>query len=367
MRGAIAWAVKPEGGETRNHLGYGESSRQLQRFLGQSVDLDDSAPVAVHYCYPRIYKPLPGRMNVLYTMFESPILDEYFPPAFESADLILTPSHWCAEVFRAYTDTPVEVVPLGVDLGRFRYRRRRHRPGQSRRLLYVGAPNYRKLTILPSLFEALIRRLPGVELYIKTTGADTTPIALERMMRAGLEVDSADDERIVGPGYVVDNRRLPADELEALYHSASGFVHLHCGEGWGLTSLEAMATGLAPIVSDWSGTRDFTSPKTAYLVDVDYGPIETEDPTTGRRAVQHLGWPDYASAMDRIAEWYRDPRRAEKKGRAAAEVAARYSWRATARRFCTVLRRYGMLPAGVRRGARAVPQASADAQRPSTQ
>lgn len=59
------------------------------------------------------------------------------------------------------------------------------------------------------------------------------------------------------------------DEMMArLYHSADCFVLPTRGEGFGLPTLEAMATGLPVITTNWSGHLDFCNSDNSYLIDV---------------------------------------------------------------------------------------------------
>ena len=107
------------------------------------------------------------------------------------------------------------------------------------------------------------------ELYIKTTGSalDTALVQAIDQGESGVEIENYPEGRIVRSGNVIiDNRRLPDEAMPEIYYQAHGFLFLHCGEGWGMTGLEAMATGLPLIVSHWSGTMEYAGPENAYLV-----------------------------------------------------------------------------------------------------
>eukprot|EP00759_Apiculatamorpha_spiralis_P038275 PhF_6_TR37596/c1_g1_i1/m.55818 len=68
--------------------------------------------------------------------------------------------------------------------------------------------------------------------------------------------------------FLVITEVLSQQDLIRLYQSADVFVLPSCGEGWGLPVMEAMALGIPTITTRWSGMTAFTTPETAFLVDV---------------------------------------------------------------------------------------------------
>ncbi len=63
--------------------------------------------------------------------------------------------------------------------------------------------------------------------------------------------------------------KLKNKELYKLYKKADCFVFASHGEGFGLPPLEAMATGLPTIVTDWMGCKEFVDNKICYPLKVD--------------------------------------------------------------------------------------------------
>jgi len=55
--------------------------------------------------------------------------------------------------------------------------------------------------------------------------------------------------------------------MPRLYRAADAFVLPTRGEGWGLPIMEAMASGLPAIVTNWGAHLDFAHENTAYLID----------------------------------------------------------------------------------------------------
>ncbi len=315
----------------------------LKRALADSgVTIDADADVAVHYGYAELFRPLPGKWNVLFSMYESPYLSPGFITALRMADQVVVPSRYCAELFARHTDRPIDVCPLGVDRRVFRPRARRwnKEAGERFRWLYVGAPNYRKITILPELYAALLRDLP-CELYIKTTGAMRSPELLEQFDPWACEI--FDEGQIVRSyNWTIDNRYLPQAELVDLYHSAHGFLFLHCGEGFGLTGLEAMATGLAPVISDSTGTREYADATCAYPVLASVKPVRQKN-AAGEEFVQELPWPDAIATMRAVGDVMTEYDEARRRGGRAVRRAAAFSWGEAARRLCVVAAKAGIL------------------------
>jgi len=342
-RPRIEWAVSTTGKERSNSLGYARSNREIEKALREVADLDSAAPVAVHYCYPkndRIFRPRAGKRNVLFTMYENAILDEPLRRAFEGVDLILTPSRWCAENFRRYTDVPVEVVPLGVDARAFPFRKRSLGPGVRYRWLYLGAPNSRKFTILPQLFSGLLSRMPEVcELYVKTQSSRVTSSEILSLAPPG--AIERDGEVLRFANVTIDNRYLSRSDLLDVYHSAHGFLFLHCGEGFGLTGLEAMATGLAPVLAYHSGVLEYATPENCLPVGVTSTEIDTEHDEGIRR--ETLPWPNLDDAVAQVSVAMTEPKRLAEMGRRASRDARRFSWQRTARGVCDALRRRAIL------------------------
>ena len=339
--GRLHWAVGVSGNERRNSLGYATANVQMRAALEPHLIFDEAAPTALHFCYPdpAIFQPRAGQKQVLFTMYEHPDLSAEIRAALPQVDLVITPSRWSAEILKPAASCPVEVCPLGVDLLTFRHRPRSAAVGRPFRWLYVGAPNARKYTVLPEIFNALVKRSGNVmELYFKTTGVGVE--ALAELGGEGVEVE---------PGLWradslwLDVRFLSTSQLADVYAAADGFLLLHCGEGWGLTGLEAMATGLAPVITDYSGTQAYADARNSYPIPCTGRDVPLIDHRTRERRVQRLPWPDVHRTMDAMAEAILHPEARLVKGRAAARTARRFGWPQAGNRLFQILRGRGML------------------------
>lgn len=172
--------------------------------------------------------------------------------AVNSNDRVYVCSHFVRDVFRRHGVTvPIEVLGHGFapDLYTFVPRQR----GKVFTFLCVAEDLPRKN--LPMLIRAFERAFaPGtpVRLHLKTGLHDAS--ALRRLIR--------DTERVV-----LDTQlRAGEADMVQLYQQADCFVLPTRIEGFGMPVLEAMATGLPVIVTDYSGHLDFCNHHNALLI-----------------------------------------------------------------------------------------------------
>lgn len=64
-------------------------------------------------------------------------------------------------------------------------------------------------------------------------------------------------------------RPLSSKEMRALYPACDAFVLASRGEGWGRPYMEAMASGIPTIGTNWSGNTEFMTRDTSFLVDAE--------------------------------------------------------------------------------------------------
>ena len=210
---------------------------------------------------------LAGRYRVGVWFWEGDRLPPDWVDALALLHEVWVTSEWtAAAVRRAGTAVPVHILPLGIALPPVS----RVRPPAIARLVGPtgAAPvalafwDYASTTERKNpagMVAAWCRAFPepGPARFV----AKTIHAQHRRAEAEKLRVSVADRGDIVFYDAV-----LTADDQHALLASADALLSLHRAEGYGLGPLEAMARAVPLICTDATGTQEFTSPETAWLV-----------------------------------------------------------------------------------------------------
>ena len=217
--------------------------------IGAGIEIDPEAQIAVHHCPPHCFKPLPGKVNVLWCAWEFPELIPVEREGLGRAHIVFATARFLVDVFEKDTGVPALYAPQGIRVDAFPYKARRKpstKLGRRFRYLWVGAPNDRKgFQHLLAAWQAF-HHDPTCELYLKTTFEHTSM----KSARYG--------------NITVDAMPMSDQELCALYHSAHCFVFPSMGEGFGFTLGEAMATGLPCIYTPATALEELCKPQCGY-------------------------------------------------------------------------------------------------------
>ena len=224
------------------------------------------------------------------------------------ADASICLSKFTEKAFRdAGVTIPIHVGGQGIDPNLFRYVNRPER--DKFRFLFVGVAQGRKGTSeLRYVFEDVLGDRDDCELWIKSTGWGKLPT----------------ESKCKNVKFI--HQEYSRAQIAQLYWDADCFVCPTHGDSFMLPGLEAMATGLPLIITDFGGPKEYLSEKTGYAikykeVDAGYLPGKQAEPDK-----EHLGY-----LLKYVLE-HRDE--ARKKGDYGAEWAREYwSWQDDAKRI----------------------------------
>jgi glycosyltransferase involved in cell wall biosynthesis len=219
-------------------------------------------------------KQLRGR-NIVWAIFESDRLPSSFVENLSLADVIWAPSHWAKKVLVTHgiEEAKIDVVPEGVNGAHYHpYLRKRQAkaPSEIFTFLAVGKFEERKsYAQLLNAFSQVFGNNSSVQLLIK---ADYFLDLEKKHQTLQKMVDSFSLKNIkIVQGSVTEN------DLLVLYSYADAFVFPSRAEGWGLPLIEALATGLPAIATNYSGHSEFLEGMSGLYMPLQYDIIPIED------------------------------------------------------------------------------------------
>ncbi len=271
-----------------------------------------------------LYRFRPGARTAAWTMWETDTLPRGSAKYLNKCGLLLIPSKWGADCFRANGVTvPTEVVPLGYDPEVFS-----PRPAGS-------GPDICTFGTAGALDEGGLRKNVQrvIDLFVKAF-PDNRDVRLKvKITPRSPMVKTHNDPRVE----VVNTSLTPA-ALAEWYRSLTCYVNASYGEGFGLHLLEAMGCGVPLVSTTFSAVGEVFDAAVGY--EVQYKMIEAKNKIyTGMWAD-----PDNDHLIARMREVFADRATAERFGMAAARRAPSFSWAEAIRKLTGALAKHGYLP-----------------------
>ena len=245
--------IDPDRLESHNGYGYA-TDRMLASLsnLGYEVTVNDpKADVGICFNQPHHWKFYGNQYRIGYHPWES---TQLLPPSertggkdwkeiMNSCDEIWTPSPVIADWYQRFcgVDVPVHVYEHGVDWDTWTTKPRVI--NDKFYFLHVGAEASRKGgTDVMKAFRKAFPSNNDVELNLK-------------IISKGWQIGRIRRINIL-------NAKMSLDELVRLYHTNHVYVYPSWGEGFGLTPLQAMATGMPTItLPGWAPYKDYLDPR----------------------------------------------------------------------------------------------------------
>lgn len=253
----------------------------------ETIDFQGRPDIAIVHLNPDSWNVLTDEQRAIihsakqrigYWVWETDRLPPAWQQELHSVDRIWAPSTYCAEVFSAEVDVPVDVVPHPVRVpariasDRETTLRRFGIDPQLKVILYIfDGASYLVRKNPDGLIRAFAKsRLAaqGWTLVLKTKHLHDRP-------EAGAALTALANAT---PGVRILEISLYADEVTSLMAAADIYASPHSSEGFGLTVAEAMAVGKPVVATDYAGTQDFIDkacgypvPATLWTLDQNYG------------------------------------------------------------------------------------------------
>lgn len=248
----------------------------------------------VRHQWPPDFTPSSARRLVLIQPWEFGCFPaEWIGPVRDVVDELWVPTSWvkqCA-IESGVASSKVHVVPNGIDTLRFSPEGSPYplRTKKNVRFLFVGGCIQRKgIDILLETYLTTFTRDDDVCLVVKPFGSQTVyrNMTLEDDLRRAANGSGAELEIVEGD--------LGGDQMAALYRACTALVHPYRGEGFGLPIAEAMASGIATIVTNGGAALDFCNERTSWLISARRVPTSVPELTP-----TNSGW------------WWFEPKRQE--------------------------------------------------------
>lgn len=309
--------------------GYGMSRDILKKELFHNgVFLSENytqQKVGLLYSYPYGILQMRNDVRLIYTMFESDKIPEDWPEYLKAADQVIVPSKWCQEVFKRDGIDSV-VIPLGYNSDAFSFIERTIpvEEGEPFTFIHYDSFNTRKgfIQVIQAFSEEFKENEP-VRMILKTVH-EKPPVPIMRSQYPNIEVVK---------------EKLSEPDLLALLGRANCMVYPSLGEGFGITPLEAMATGLPAIVPNAHGISEYFDKR--YMLEVD---IEEMTPALYNRFkgqdVGKMTLPSVKSLRKQMRYAFNNQRKMHELGKAASKYVQAYTYKITAKNLGALLQEW---------------------------
>lgn len=195
--------------------------------------------IGIVYNHPPHIKELKTPYKIIYTGFESTKVPEDWLEYLNQADEIWTFSKFCQKAFCDtfnFEKSRIKVFPHGYDADAFPLLKREHHDVFT--FLHYDAFKLRKgWDLVVDAFERAFNGNPKVKLILKTAKEKALPLDY--------------------PNVEIRKGGYSQPKLLELLKEADCFVFPSRGEGYGMTPLEALSTGIPVIVTDKGGMTEY--------------------------------------------------------------------------------------------------------------
>jgi len=289
-------------------------------------------PVSVVYGQGDVFLRNKGKTRIGYTMLEVDGFPAEWVRNGNEMDEVWVPSAFNRDGFVASGLTaPVRVMPLGVDIDHFHPAIKAF-PNPTGDFVFLASFEWgerKRADMILKVFNQTFQRTEPVVLVCKV-------LNVNKPTQVGRQIEALGLSQAGGRIAFLYNKEFPYHQLGALYRSADCYVSAGRGEGWDMPLMEAMACGLPSIATDWGAHTEFVHEGISYPLRI-RGLLPAD-----ARAPYYKGFrwadpdPEHLAHLFRHVAEHREEA-VEKGRRAAAEMAARWTWVEAGRRIAARL------------------------------
>jgi len=245
----ISFGTRIKSDKIHQHNGYGYATKcmleSLQRLGYHVEDNDSTADVEIWFDQPQHWDFNPNSYKIGYHPWESTLLLDGWAEIMNECDEIWTPSPIIANWYRKYNGitVPIYVYEHGIEHDWTPVQREVE---GNMKFLHIGAEAARKggWTSMRLFKQAMVEK-NDVELTLKMINSEWNGV-----------------KKLGKTNFI--NEKYDFDQLQELFYDHHVYIYPSWGEGFGLTPLQAMASGMPTItVPGWAPYKRFIDPNLA--------------------------------------------------------------------------------------------------------
>lgn len=278
--------------------------------------------IGLLYSYPNTITTMQNDVRIIMTMFESDHIPDDWTDYLNMADEVIVPSKWCHDVF-AESGIETTVIPLGYNDRVFTYQDRTLAVDTDRPFTFVHYNSFNMRKGFSEVFAAFTEEFKTnepVKMILKTTDA-RPPLPILKSQYPNIEIIT---------------EKVTENELLGMLRQADCMVYPSRGEGFGITPLEAMATGLPTIVPNAHGISEYFNSN--YMLEVK---VEKRSPALYQRFkgqyVGNMVECDVKDLRKQMRYAYNHQKEMKDLGKSASDYVKKYTYRESARKLAELL------------------------------
>lgn len=296
---------------------------EMSVLAAQRKEITPDMGVVIHEQPKEEWKTCPFERRIAIVPFETTVIPATWISRINACKALLVPCQQNVDAFKASGVTvPIEIIHWGVDPSKFYQLERTE--GRPFTFGTMGALSTRKGTdVLVKAFQIAFPNEQDVRLICKTSFFQYPFGTHDKRVR--VDMTPVDHE----------------DLLNSFFKQVDCFVFPTRGEGFGLTPLEAMATGIPAIVTDWSGPVEYMTDEVGWKLKYTMAPAKEFTNIVYKEECGDWAEPsiDHLVELMRYAYEHRDEVKA--KGKAAAEhVKNNWLWEHKIPMFHEAIKKY---------------------------